>query len=119
MASATGAVASWPPRVNSAFSGDGTLRDSGALDVVAPSAPQQAIEELPDETIVFLLGSRYCETDRLSETAWNLFGNARRRLGARPGDLRFRPSPHSVRLRACPRHQDRVGGLPGAPRRVP
>ena len=25
---------------------------------------------------VFLLGSRYCETDRLSETAWNLFGQA-------------------------------------------
>jgi len=25
-------------------------------------------------TLVFLRGSRYCETDRLSETAWNLFG---------------------------------------------
>lgn len=25
--------------------------------------------------VLFLLGSRYCETDRLSETAWGLFGN--------------------------------------------
>ena len=58
------------------LSGDGTVRDSGVPDVVAPSAPQQAIDELPDETIVFLLGSRYCETDRLSEIAWGLFGNA-------------------------------------------
>jgi transglutaminase-like putative cysteine protease len=57
------------------LSGDGTVRDSGMPDVVAPSAPQQAIDELPDETIVFLLGSRYCETDRLSEIAWGLFSN--------------------------------------------
>jgi transglutaminase-like putative cysteine protease len=58
------------------LSADGTVHDTGVPDVVAPSAPQQAIEELPDETIVFLLGSRYCETDRLSEIAWGLFGNA-------------------------------------------
>jgi transglutaminase-like putative cysteine protease len=31
------------------------------------------VEDLPSETLVFLLGSRYCETDRLSEVAWNLF----------------------------------------------
>ncbi|MGH8588665.1 MAG: transglutaminase-like domain-containing protein, partial [Gammaproteobacteria bacterium] len=30
---------------------------------------------LPEETLVFLLGSRYCETDRLSEVAWGLFGD--------------------------------------------
>ena len=33
------------------------------------------IEDLPEDTIVFLLGSRYCETDALSELAWKLFGN--------------------------------------------
>jgi transglutaminase-like putative cysteine protease len=52
------------------------LRDSGAPDEVAPSAPQHLIPDLPDETLVFLLGSRYCETDQLSQTAWNLFGTA-------------------------------------------
>ena len=33
------------------------------------------MQNLPEETLLFLLGSRYCETDRLSETAWSLFGN--------------------------------------------
>jgi len=28
---------------------------------------------LPDDVMVYLLGSRYCETDELSETAWSLF----------------------------------------------
>jgi transglutaminase-like putative cysteine protease len=31
------------------------------------------VQDLPEETLVFLLGSRYCETDLLSETAWQLF----------------------------------------------
>ena len=55
------------------LSGDGIVRDSGLPDVVAPSAPQHAVEALPAETIVYLLGSRYCETDRLSDIAWQLF----------------------------------------------
>src|SRR5204862_8257383 len=46
------------------LSGDGVVRDSGLPDVVAPSARQHAIEDLPSETIAYLLGSRYCETDR-------------------------------------------------------
>src|SRR3984957_2124192 len=53
----------------------GQVYDSGAVDVVVPDAPQHAIQDLPEETLVFLLGSRYCETDRLSETAWALFAN--------------------------------------------
>jgi len=57
------------------LSGDGVVRDSGLPDAVAPSAPQHAIEDLPPETIAYLLGSRYCETDRLSDQAWKLFGN--------------------------------------------
>src|SRR5258706_705719 len=57
------------------LSGDGVVRDSGLPDVVAPSGPQHAVENLPPETIAYLLGSRYCETDRLSEQAWQLFGN--------------------------------------------
>ena len=54
-----------------------TFRDSGEPDVVAPEAKQLNVEDLPDETIVFLLGSRYCDTDRLSEMAWSLFGSSR------------------------------------------
>ncbi len=52
-----------------------TVRDSGLLDPVSPHACQHRVEDLPDETLLFLLGSRYCETDELSATAWSLFGN--------------------------------------------
>lgn len=55
------------------IAGSGVVRDSGLPDVVMPSAQQHAIEDLPDDTIVYLLGSRYCETDRLSDIAWALF----------------------------------------------
>jgi transglutaminase-like putative cysteine protease len=51
-----------------------TFRDSGNTDAVMPDAIQHKVEDLPDDTLVFLLGSRYCDTDRLSELAWSLFG---------------------------------------------
>jgi transglutaminase-like putative cysteine protease len=55
---------------------DGIIRDSGQPDEVAPSAWQDPVQDLPDDVLVFLLGSRYCETDLLSQTAWQLFGGA-------------------------------------------
>ncbi len=53
---------------------DAVIRDSGLADAIVPEAAQHPVEDLPDETLVFLLASRYCETDRLSDTAWSLFG---------------------------------------------
>jgi transglutaminase-like putative cysteine protease len=64
------------PRGLLKLSADGLVRDSGQPDVVAWQARQIPVQELPDETLLFLLGSRYCETDRLSETAWQLFGQS-------------------------------------------
>ena len=55
------------------LSADFLIEDSGAPDGVALDAPQHSLETLPVETLVYLLGSRYCETDRLSEIAWQLF----------------------------------------------
>jgi transglutaminase-like putative cysteine protease len=55
---------------------DAVVRDSGQPDIVAPEAQQHLVQDLPEETLVYLLGSRYCETDRLSDTAWSLFGTA-------------------------------------------
>jgi transglutaminase-like putative cysteine protease len=55
---------------------DGLVTDSGQTDDIAPSAHQHAVQELPEETLVFLLGSRYCETDHLSETAWQMFAHS-------------------------------------------
>lgn len=57
------------------LSTDALINDSGLPDVVAPWAMQVPVEQLPEETLVYLLGSRYCETDQLSETAWQLFGH--------------------------------------------
>jgi len=53
--------------------GAGIVRDSGQPDIVVPYAYQHAVQDLPEEALLFLLGSRYCETDRLSEIAWSLF----------------------------------------------
>lgn len=50
------------------------VNDRGLPDAVDAMARQHPVEELPVETLLFLLGSRYCETDRLSEIAWALFG---------------------------------------------
>jgi transglutaminase-like putative cysteine protease len=55
------------------ISADAIVSDTGLPDAVAGRAEQHAVNSLPEETVMFLLGSRYCETDRLSETAWNLF----------------------------------------------
>jgi transglutaminase-like putative cysteine protease len=52
------------------------VRDSGQPDVLTPSAWQHPVQELPEETLLYLLGSRYCDTDRLSQIAWDLFQNA-------------------------------------------
>jgi len=56
------------------LSTDFLINDSGAPDDVAPSAAQHPLEELPVETLVYLLGSRYCETDRFIQLAWSKFG---------------------------------------------
>ena len=77
--------------------GDALVRDSGLPDAVVPTAQQLPIDQLPDELLLYLMPSRYCETDKLTDIAWSLFGNTR------PGvaDLEQRP----------PRRAQRVGGL--------
>lgn len=56
------------------LSTEGLVRDEGLPDPVAPEAWQHTVESLPAETMVYLLGSRYCETDRMSDFAWQTFG---------------------------------------------
>jgi transglutaminase-like putative cysteine protease len=51
------------------------VEDSGEPDAVNVEAKQHDLEDLPVETLVFLLGSRYCETDRFTEIAWSTFGS--------------------------------------------
>jgi transglutaminase-like putative cysteine protease len=55
---------------------DAIFRDSGAFDEVCPSAIQHEVQDLPFDTLQFLLPSRYCDTDLLSDEAWKLFENS-------------------------------------------
>ncbi len=53
---------------------DGLIADAGLPDPTDPGAGEHPVEALPHDALVFLLGSRYCETARLMEDAWRLFG---------------------------------------------
>nr|WP_294529371.1 transglutaminase family protein [uncultured Rhodopila sp.] len=55
------------------ISSTAVVNDAGLPDPVVASAQEHLVQDLPDETLTYLLGSRYCETDRLSEAAWHLF----------------------------------------------
>ncbi|HEX4084523.1 MAG TPA: transglutaminase family protein [Chthoniobacteraceae bacterium] len=53
---------------------DTVIEDSGLPEPVYPTACQHPVEDLPTEVLPFLLGSRYCEVEKLNEVAWQLFG---------------------------------------------
>jgi transglutaminase-like putative cysteine protease len=57
------------------FWNDAVVEDSGQQDQQNPGAGQHQIHTLPDETLQFLIASRYCEVDRMLDLAWQLFGN--------------------------------------------
>ncbi len=63
------------PQGRTVLTATGVVWDSGLLESMVTSARSTPVEDLPEECLVFLLGSRYCETDRLSDTAWSLFGH--------------------------------------------
>ena len=54
---------------------DGLLSDSGLIEPAYPQAFEHTVESLPDETLVYLLPSRYCETELLAPAAWSMFGS--------------------------------------------
>lgn len=51
------------------------IYDDGMPDPVPQNAFQHEIKDLPDDVLVFLLGSRYCDTDRLADFAWKTFSS--------------------------------------------
>ncbi len=51
------------------------ISDCGLPDAVNPGAQQTPIAQLPDDVLVYLLGSRYCDTQKLSDLAWSMFGS--------------------------------------------
>jgi transglutaminase-like putative cysteine protease len=56
--------------------GRGLVADSGLPDPVLPWLEQQPVELLPDHALLFLLASRFCESDLLTDFAWSQFGQA-------------------------------------------
>jgi transglutaminase-like putative cysteine protease len=62
------------PAGDFAMTTDAIVNDDGKADPVNESAQQTWVDALPESTLVYLLGSRYCETDQLSPIAWQLFG---------------------------------------------
>jgi transglutaminase-like putative cysteine protease len=54
---------------------DALINDRGDPEPIVYNALQHPVETLPEETLVYLLGSRYCETDLLTTAAWQLFGH--------------------------------------------
>jgi hypothetical protein len=63
-----------PPGELRIFS-DSIISDTGKLDKVDLGAQEHPVSDLPHETLVHLLSSRYCEADLLMDKAWSLFGN--------------------------------------------
>lgn len=95
---------------------NGTIRDRGEHDFIGANLAEVPIPDLPDDVIVYLLGSRYCETDQLSDMAWKEFG------GVTPGWSRVQAIVDFVHRRltfgysharatrtAAEAHQEQVG----------
>ncbi len=57
------------------LAGSTLIADRGTPDEIDPDAQEHPVNELPPETLLYLLNSRYCEVDRLSNIAVELFGN--------------------------------------------
>jgi transglutaminase-like putative cysteine protease len=56
------------------MSTDAVIIDSGVPEPAFPSAQEHPVSALPEETLVYLLASRHCDTEELTDDAWRLFG---------------------------------------------
>src|ERR1700749_2423183 len=57
--------------------GSALVRYSGLPDAVNPAAEQLPIDQLPDDLLLYLMPSRYCETDKLTDVAWSHFAKTK------------------------------------------
>jgi hypothetical protein len=81
------------------FLNDAVIRDPGELDAYAPEAPQLDVRQMPVETLLFVLPSRYCEVDsQLLDFAWGNVWQNSYWMAARAGHLRLRPRSSAFRL---------------------
>jgi transglutaminase-like putative cysteine protease len=58
-----------------AFELSGVIEDPGTQEPQLSDEPAWSVSDLPDDSLVYLVASRYCETDQLATRAWQLFGH--------------------------------------------
>jgi transglutaminase-like putative cysteine protease len=63
------------PAGSTTISNNFLIADTGEPDLIPRWAQQLPVESLPDDVLVYLMPSRYCESDRLTEFAWATFGS--------------------------------------------
>jgi transglutaminase-like putative cysteine protease len=56
------------------FSNRFVIHDSGQPEETPPDVDMTPIADLPDDVLLFLLQSRYCDSDKLADFAWSNFG---------------------------------------------
>ncbi len=64
------------PEGGISLTNDFVIADPGTPDPVVPAARQMPVEELPDDVLLYLLSSRYCEVTQLADEAWSIAGSA-------------------------------------------
>ncbi len=86
------------------FSNRFMIHDSGEPDETPPDTPLTPIGRLPDDVLLFLVSSRYCDSDKLADFAWSRFGGIAGGYRARAGDLRFCSFENPLQLPRRARH---------------
>jgi transglutaminase-like putative cysteine protease len=67
------------------FSNRFVIHDSGEPDETPPDVRTTPVADLPDDVLLFLVSSRYCDSDKLADFAWSQFGQM-------PGGARVVPA---------------------------
>ena len=109
--SETGAAASSPRPGAMRISTDTVISDTGLPDRMAPDATQIPVHELPEEAIVFLLASRYCDSDRLLDVAWTHFAHTQPGWARVQAICDFVHAAHRFQLPARARDAHGLGSL--------
>lgn len=66
------------PQGDLTITSDAVIEDCGEPDRVVLEVQEVPVEQLPDDCLLFLLASRYCESDKLADVAWGHFGSSPR-----------------------------------------
>ena len=86
------------------FSNRFVIHDLGEPDETPPDVRTTPITDLPDDVLLFLISSRYCDSDKLADFAWSQFGNLSggTRVCRRSAISFTRKSASAMRTRARP-----------------